>query len=278
MKKLLAIAATALALGLTPLVGLQASPADDLAAFQDYFKKKFPNTAFEDYKNGVYAVDEASREQWEEMEEFPPYELAIDDGEKLWGKKFANGKSYADCLGKDVSAIRVKYPYYDDKTDDIVTLEGAINKCRTDNGEKPLKWKKGKLAKLSAYIAYQGRGQKIDVKIPNEKAEAWYNKGKHFFYAKRGQLNMACADCHVYYSGQKIRADILSPALGHTTHFPVYRSKWGNLGTMHRRYAGCNKQVRAKPFKAQSKEYKALEYFEAYMGNGLELNGPGSRK
>ena len=91
-------------------------------------------------------------------------------------------------------------------------------------------------------------------------------------------MNMSCADCHVHNSGNKIRADILSPALGHATHFPVYRSKWGGLGTMHRRYGGCNKQVRAKPYKAQSDEYRALEYFHTFMSNGLEANGPGARK
>ncbi len=57
-----------------------------------------------------------------------------------------------------------------------------------------------------------------------------------------------------------IRADKLSPALGHVSHFPVFRSKGGELGTLHRRYGGCNKQVRAKPFPAQSDEYRALEY------------------
>jgi len=36
--------------------------------------------------------------------------------------------------------------------------------------------------------------------------------------------------------------------------------------------------VRAKPFKAQNEEYRNLEYFISYMSNGLEINGPGSRK
>ncbi len=55
-------------------------------------------------------------------------------------------------------------------------------------------------------------------------------------------------------------------------------SKRGGIGTTHRRYGGCNKQVRAKPFKAQSAEYRALEYFHTYMSNGLIVNGPGARK
>ena len=158
-------------------------------------------------------------------------------------------------------------------------MESAINKCRTDNGEKPLKLQKGAITEIGAYLTSLSRGQKTNVKVPNDaKAIAAYNRGKKHFYAKRGQLNMACADCHYYYSGSKIRADILSPAFGHTTGFPVYRNKWAGMGTLHRRYGGCNKQVRAKPFKPQSDEYKALEYFHTYMSNGLEINGPSQRK
>ena len=278
MKKLITTL-TVLALGLLPIVSAQAaSPAEDREALRGFFKKHISDVKLEDMKNGVYSLDADARSQWEEIEEFPPYEIALDKGIELWEKKFANGKSFSDCFGADTSAIRVKYPYYDEKSDSIVTLEGDINKCLTDNGEKPFKWKKGNIAAVSAHIAYAGRDQKITTEPMTEKAKAWYNKGKNFFYAKRGQLNMACADCHVYNSNRMIRGDLLSPVIGHTTHFPVFRSKWGSLGTLHRRYGGCNKQVRAKPFKAQSDEYKALEYFQAVMSKDMVLNGPGARK
>ncbi len=58
----------------------------------------------------------------------------------------------------------------------------------------------------------------------------------------------------------------------------MYRSKWGELGTLHRRFDGCNKQVRAKPFKAQGEEYRNLEYFLTHMTNGMDFNGPSARK
>jgi len=48
--------------------------------------------------------------------------------------------------------------------------------------------------------------------------------------------------------------------------------------TLHRRFGGCNENIRAKPFKAQSDEYKALKYFHVVISNGLELNDPGARK
>jgi len=264
----------------------QATPDEDLKEFREYFFKKFPDTPKGDFINGVYSVDPASREQWEAFEEFPSYEIYVDKGEELFNKKFANGKSFADCFPDYKKGIRQNYPYFDTKSGEVVTLEGAINKCLTDNGEKAYKWEKGDIAYVSAYLAYQSRGNKFNIKVPNDaKAMAAYNRGKKHFWSKRGQLNMACADCHYYYAGSKIRADILSPALGHPTGFPVYRNKWAGasakgdgMGTLHRRYGGCNKQVRAKPFKAQSDEYKALEYFETYMSNGLEVNGPSQRK
>ncbi len=262
------------------------SPQEDLKHFRDYFQRKFPGLKLDELRNGINALDENHRMQWEAMEEFPPYEEFVDKGKALWEKPFKNGKSFADCFGKDPSKVRVKYPQWDAKKKRVVTLELAINECRKANGEKPFKWKKGPIAWVSAYLGYMARGQKIHVVIPNDPdALKAYEHGKHFFYAKRGQLNLSCADCHVKYAGRRIRGNLLSPALGHVTHFPVFRGKWANkskdgdgLGTLHRRYGGCNKQQRARPFKAQSKVYRDLEFFHQYMSNGMTINAPSYRE
>ena len=277
MKKILATLSQAMLIA-APFTG-SASPQQDLKEFQKYYMDRFPNTPFDDFINGVYSIDAASREQWQEIEEFAPYELNISKGEAHFNKPFANGNTYASCFENGGIGIRQNYPYFDTERGEVITLELAINECRDANGEKRLKWKKGPIADISAYMAYTSRGKILDIKIPDDpRAVAAYERGKKHFYQKRGQLNMACADCHKFYAGNMVRADLLSPALGHLTHFPVYRSKWGGLGTTHRRYGGCNKQVRAKPFPAQSEEYRALEYFHTYMSNGLVLNGPGARK
>ena len=60
----------------------QATPDDDLSAFRSYFTKKFPEVPMNDFINGVYSIDAASRAQWEEFEEFPSYEIAIDNGKE----------------------------------------------------------------------------------------------------------------------------------------------------------------------------------------------------
>ncbi len=285
MKKF-AVIASVLCMFAAPAISIAASPDQDLKDFRKFYTDRFPDTPLHDFINGVYSVDKGSREQWEDIEEFPPYETYVDKGEELFNTPFKNGKTYASCFPNATKGIKQNYPYFSTQRNEVVTLEMAINECRTKNGEEPLKWKTGPIAHLGAYIAYKSRGKKTNVKIVNSaESMKWYERGKKHYYAKRGQLNMSCADCHSYNSGNRIRADILSPALGHTTHFPVFRNKWAGgsksgdgLGTLHRRYGGCNKQVRAKPFKAQSEEYRALEYFHTYMSNGLTLNGPGVRK
>ncbi|MDX9987091.1 sulfur oxidation c-type cytochrome SoxA [Thiothrix unzii] len=284
MKKAFTAVAVALALAASAFSTAQAGPAEDLTAFQGHFKEAFKDVPFADFKDGAYALDPNLKEQWQTMEEFPPYEPDVDAGKAMWEKPLKNGKTYAECMG-DIKTLRTKYPMYDAAKDTIVTLEGALNACKTDgDGEgfvdkegKPL-LNKGKIAQLMAYIAMENRGSKIEVATPEGKAVAWYDKGKNFYYAKRGQLNMSCADCHTNNAGKMIRADLLSPAVGHVTHWPTYRSADGEITTLHNRFMGCNTMVRANNFKAQSDEYKALEYFLTYMSNGLEWNGPGSRK
>ena len=256
-----------------------ASPQSDAESFKNYFTKKFPKVAVAEYANGVYAVDPAGRESWEAIEEFPPYEPFIDDGQAMWEKKFKNGKSFNSCF-PDGPVIAQNYPNWDKKQKMVMTLPLALNQCLTANGEKPMKYKKGSINKILSYIAFESRGKKMNVIVPQDDAGAIaaYESGKEFYFKRRGQLNFSCATCHLQNAGNKLRSDTLSPALGHPTGFPVYRSKWGTVGTLHRRFTGCNKQVRAKPFKAQGKEYRNLEYFLSAMSNGLELNGPSARK
>jgi sulfur-oxidizing protein SoxA len=293
MKKLLILAAT-LSIAAGGMMSASASPSSDLKAFRAYFKKKFPNVKLQAYKNGIYALDKDRYDAWIEFESFaPPYEDGVALGKKLFNKPLPNGKTMASCFKHGGIGIRQNFPYFDKKSGKVVTLEAAINKCVTKNGGKKLKWKKGKMAAVSAYMAFTSRGKKMRVKVPNDpRAMAVYNRGKRHFYAKRGQLNFSCADCHVYNAGSMIRGNLLSPALGHVTHFPVWRKKWAKktaakknksgptdgFGTLHRRYGGCNKQVRAKPFKAQKAEYTALEYFHSYMSNGITVNAPGLRQ
>jgi len=273
MKKIIT-AMTVLGIGFGLVATAHASPQSDLKEFQAAMHKKFPTVKFEEFSNGIYALPEAAerRKEWEGLMDFPPYELDLAKGKKLFneysiGKCFKNG-------GKDIAQ---GYPYWDNKNKKVVTLIADINTCMVRNGHKPFKkLDGGKIVQIEAYLKNMSRGEKVKLDMSNPGMVAVYEKGKQFFWAKRGQLNFACGDCHVRNAGMHIGGEIISPSLGHGTGAPMFRSKNG-LNTLHKRYKGCNKQVRAKPLKAQSPEYIALEVYETYMDTGLPLVAPSQR-
>jgi len=255
-------------------------PEEDLQAMRNFYQRHFPDIAMQEFSNGLYAFDAEARAQWIELEDFPPYETAIDEGEEYFGVAFPNGKSYADCFENAGIGVRQNFPYFDDDAGAVITLELAINQCREKNGAEPLNYRSGELVAISAYMAYTSRGNTIDVQVPedNPQALAAYDAGKQFFYSRRGQMNFACSSCHIQSVGLKLRADPLSTTVGQATHWPAYRTIWGDLVTLQRRFQECNFQVRARPLEEQSVEYRNLEYFLTYMSNGLALNGPSSRR
>lgn len=253
-------------------------PAADAKAFQKYFTDKFPQLKLKDFVNGPYSLNEDMRKQWEEKEEFPPYEFALEAGKEMFTKPFKNGKTYADCFPNGGIGIRQNYPYFDEKEGKVVTLELALNRCREANGEAPISYVKDDMAALTAYMAYTSRGKPLDIRIPNDpRALQAFEDGKRYFYTRRGQLNFSCASCHVQNAGQQIRAEILAPALGILNAMPIYRSEWGGMGTTSRRFVSCNTQTRGVPLEPQSDEYRNLEYYLSYVSNGLPISGPGAR-
>lgn len=252
----------------------------DINAFQTHYAKSFPNMEKEQFSNGAYQFDEDKLLQYEAQMDMPPFEDFVDKGEAIWNTKFKNGKTFASCFSMPVEKIKSSFPRWSDKLGKVETLEAKINSCKKANDEKIWGWGRGKISYVSAYLNNAGIDTDINVIVPkgNEAAFAAYSDGKKTFYSKRGQLNLACADCHVYNPGKRIRGNILSPALGHVTHFPVWRGKWAKkngdgFGTIQRRYGGCFKQVRAHPKRMQGSEYTNLEYFHTAMSNGLKFVG-----
>ena len=284
MRPLIHLASLAVAAALTLSAMLAAGAADgpdpaaDAKAFRNYFVRKFPNVKLEDFVNGPYALNEDMRRQWEDKEQFPPYEFSLEMGKEMFARPFGNGKGYPDCFPNQGIGIRQNYPYFDDKEGKVVTLELALNRCREANGEPPLSYVDDEMAALTAYMAFTSRGKPFDIKIPDDpRALGAYQNGKRYFYTRRGQLNFSCATCHVQNPGERMRAEVLAPALGILNAMPIYRSEWGGMGTISRRFTTCNSQIRGIPLDPQDEEYRDLEYYLSYVSNGLPISGPGAR-
>jgi sulfur-oxidizing protein SoxA len=255
-----------------------ASPEDDRNQLVKYYQTKFPNIPSEDYVLGALAFEPDAKAQYDAIMEFPPFEVDLDKGRKLWETPLKSGKTYADCLPNGGKNIAGHYPRFDDKKGKVVTLEAALNDCRVANGEEAYKYGDPKtMGLLTAYMRTLSNGMLMNVKVEGPAALAAYEAGKTHFFKRRGQFSFACASCHVQNGGNKLRSELLSPAVGQAVHWPVFRGGT-DLTTLQKRYEGCNKQVRAVPFAVGSEEYNNLEYYHSYISNGLPMKAAVFRK
>jgi sulfur-oxidizing protein SoxA len=280
MKKIAKHSLIALA-GLGILMGAAAAnagPEEDRVKVVNFFKNKFPDLKAEDYVYSALAFDPDAKSQYDSIMEFPPYLGELEKGEKLWNTPLKSGKTYADCLPNGGKMIAGDYPIFDNAKGKVVTLEDAINACRTSNGEDAYKIADPKtMGLLTAYMRSLSDGMKMNIKVEGEGAMKAYEDGKKTFYSRAGQLNFSCGSCHVDNAGIRIRSEILSPVVGQAVHWPAFRGG-DKLVTLQKRYEGCQKNVRHVSDKAGSTRYNNLEYFHSYMSNGLEMKSSVFRK
>ncbi len=234
-------------------------PLDEIVSGYNFRVPETRAVQDDDFENPAFLWVEEAEVQFEEA-----------DGEA--------GKSCAECHDgpESLKPVGTSYPVYFEPWGKLINLEQRINLCRTEQMQaEPWKYESDEMLGMTALIRHQARGEPVNVAVDGE-AAPFFEKGKAFYYERRGQLDMACATCHEGYAGTKIRADMLSQ--GQSNGFPTYRLKWQKLGSLHRRFKGCNEQVRAEPYERGSDEYVNLELYLAWRGQGLPIESPAVRQ
>jgi L-cysteine S-thiosulfotransferase len=255
-----------------------ASPEEDRAAFIALYRGKFPGVPLENYVNGALMLSSDAKTQFDSIMEFPPFQGDIDSGRNLWETPFRNGKAFAGCFANGGRNVAGNYPYYDSGSNKVVTFEMDINRCLRENGEAEYNFNdKATMGIITAYARTLSDGMHVDVRVEGPAALAKYEQGKKLYFSRIGQYNFSCASCHMVNAGKILRTEILSPTVGQTTHWPVFRAG-DNLNTLHMRYRRCMEQMRASPFPAGSEEFDNLEYFQSYLSNGLPMRASVYRK
>jgi len=215
-----------------------------------------------------------------EMDDFEnPAFVFVEQAADSWNTPVGTeGKSCADCHGaveESMKGVRASMPKYNEKAGELWSLENYVNDCRTNRmGAEALKWDGEELNAMTALIALQSRGMPMSPVVDGPAAE-WFERGKEMYYTRYGLLELSCANCHEDHTGDMIRADHLSQ--GQINGFPTYRFKNTAMNSIHGRFKGCIRDTRAETFAPGSPEFRALELYVAWRGQGLSIESPSVR-
>ncbi len=209
-----------------------------------------------------------------------PGVLWVQEGEALWRKATGTaGKSCASChqdAAISMKGVAARYPAFEARTGRVINLEQRINMCRVDRQQAPpLAYESDDLLALTAYVAHQSRGLPIQVAIDGP-ARPFFEAGRTLFFARQGQLNLACSQCHEDHWDQQLRGAPISQGYGNA--YPAYRLEWQALGSLEHRMHNCNIGVRAEPYPYGAQEYVNLELYLAWRAQGLPIETPGVRR
>ena len=204
--------------------------------------------------------------------------LWIERGEKLW-REGGDGKSCNACHGDARASMRgvaARYPAYDASSATMLDLEARINDCRVRRqGVSALTRESDELLALSAYVTHQSRGMPEAVNVEGA-ARAAFERGRAFYTARHGQMNLSCAQCHDQNWGKRLYAETLSQ--GHGNAFPAYKLEWQTMGSLQRRIRACLSGIRAEMPPAGAPELTDVELYLAWRAQGLPIEAPGVRR
>ena len=247
-----------------------ATPEDDQQKLQNHFLNKAPALPLDSYASDHYKItNNISRSG-------PPlYNHLNQLGEELLSSNFSNGRSYTYCFRSSGISIGSDYPYFDVLSARVTTLAMEINACREENGETPYSYDSTEMEAILLHMMDNSRKNITNVIMPNDKAaEQAFYKGKQFFFSRRGQLDMACAHCHIDHADKRYGSEFIPPALGLPLRMPRYNSATQEVTTLHERFNQCLSYTKASPFPLQSETLRNLEFYLFYVNNGLPLNAP----
>jgi L-cysteine S-thiosulfotransferase len=251
------------------------TPEQERASLVQALQKKFPGTTAADWAIGYEGLSAVAAERVVAI----PFTtdnatnsadvLAI--GKKLWEKKFANGKGFASCFPNAGKRVAVNYPQFDSKTKQVVTLEGAINRCLTLHDEKTIDMTdRAQFGPLTAYLRSLSEGQRLAIRVGGADARDRFDSGRRMFSRRMGQQDLACASCHVQQAGKLYGDKGLSAAIGQALNWPRIEPG-GAVITLHMQFQRCMRRTGAEAFTQGSDEFNNLEYYLTYLSNGLTL-------
>ena len=234
--------------------------------------------ALEPVSGYVYMSNETREMQDDDFEN--PGMVAVDSGRQLFNEQRQDEEyACASCHGLEGETLdREKiatYPRFDDTRGGLVTLQDQISHCWEIRLDRfPESYDAPELVALETFVRHKARGIRVNVQT-GDGMDVLLEEGEALFNTRFGQLDMSCHHCHLQHVDQYLRGQKLSQ--GQSNGFPEYRLGKGRITSVHLRLRECFISFRAEPFEPGSREFKLLELYTAYRGNGLKIETPAVR-
>lgn len=185
-----------------------------------------------------------------------PGMLWVDAGEKLFAERCRS-------CHESMKGVAPRYPRV--ASGKVITLDAMLRH------REPFAWESDELLSLSAYVAYQSRGLPIGRHLSAAEVE----RGRSEYFRRRGQMNLACANCHDANAGKRIGGETISE--GQPNGYPTYRLRWQTLGSLERRLRACFSGIHAEMPPYGDPLLADLAAYLAWRGRGLPVEAPAVR-
>lgn len=232
------------------------------------------------------------------VSEGSPAELFELQGETLWKKRQGpKNVSLERCdLGDGPGVLQGAYahlPRYFKDADRVMDLETRLLYCMTTlqgrsreeaaarvfgSADRPSEFEL-----LSAYVAGQSRGVRIEPGMSQPKEMASYELGRALYFHRVGAWDFSCASCHGE-EGKRIRMQDL-PVLYKPQYarpviatWPAYRVSTSQFITLQWRMNDCYRQMRTPEPTFGSETTVALIHFLTATARGETYRGPGNKR
>ncbi len=252
---------------------------EEVEQFQGFFLERFFSVSLEEFNEGPYSLPQSARQAatFHFLEQLPPYMHDLIPARSEWNRTY-NGVTLKKCMAQYPPANQ--FPYVIDNQ--VMSIEMAILGCLALQDRSFAESDSMELAALTAVFREQARGLANQVSLDDEKLKTLYREGRRIFWARQGQYNYSCASCHVQNAGNTLAGELVSPALGHTTAFPVYSqtraSRAGNgWVTLHEQYQRCMSRMGVVTPTLGDQRLLALEVFQTMNDVSIPLKAPQSR-
>lgn len=142
---------------------------------------------------------------------------------------------------------------------------------------------KSDLEALTAYVASESRGEKMEVSLRHPQEVEAYRVGEKLFFFRGGTHDFSCATCHGE-KGKRIRLQELPDlttvegAQQAYTTWPAYRVSQGELRTFEWRLYDCFRQQRFPQLLLGSDAAIALTTYLARNANGAAFDAPAIKR